>query len=123
MMMLWLAGCTVADVEMDFDSDGDGLMDSLEAELGTDPLAVDSDGDSHTDAVEVDVGSDPTDANDHPYAGGWSIDRECRDQITSTGNAVGDITSDFTLSDQHGEDVSLYDFCGRAVLLVSGAFW
>jgi cytochrome oxidase Cu insertion factor (SCO1/SenC/PrrC family) len=55
--------------------------------------------------------------------GGWKKDTECRDTIEATGNAVGDITEDITLTDQFGEDVRLYDFCGRAVLLVSGAFW
>ena len=29
----------------------------------------------------------------------------------------------FTLSDQHGEQVDLYSFCGQYVMLAVGAFW
>lgn len=55
--------------------------------------------------------------------GGWKKDVECRDDIEATGDGVGDITSDIELTDQFDETVRLYDFCGRAILLVSGAFW
>ncbi|MFT5190404.1 MAG: hypothetical protein ACI9DF_003159 [Verrucomicrobiales bacterium] len=37
------------------DSDGDGLIDSRESELGTDPLNTDTDGDGLDDLIEVDV--------------------------------------------------------------------
>jgi hypothetical protein len=37
------------------DSDGDGLADNLEAELGTDPLLVDTDGDGLEDGAEVNI--------------------------------------------------------------------
>lgn len=46
------------------DSDGDGLDDDLERELGTDPFDSDTDGDSVPDGVEVWTGTDPLDAND-----------------------------------------------------------
>lgn len=55
--------------------------------------------------------------------GGWRKGTACRDDLSATGNAVGDVTEDITLMDQFGEDVRLYDFCDRAVLIVSGAFW
>jgi hypothetical protein len=42
------------------DSDGDGLSDGEEAELGTDPDNPDSDGDGVLDGNEVTVGTDPT---------------------------------------------------------------
>ena len=42
------------------DSDSDGLVDSREASLGTDPLVADTDGDGLSDGVEVDeTNSDP----------------------------------------------------------------
>jgi len=44
---------------VDTDNDNDGLSDTLEAFLGTDPLLADSDGDGLTDYVEVDWGGDP----------------------------------------------------------------
>ncbi len=47
------------------DSDGDGLTDVEEQELGTDIFSADTDGDSLSDLVEVTVGSDPTAAEQH----------------------------------------------------------
>lgn len=41
------------------DSDGDGLSDAREAELGTDPNNPDSDGDGINDGDEVTLGTDP----------------------------------------------------------------
>jgi cysteine-rich repeat protein len=48
----------------DPDSDGDGLGDGDEVALGSDPTASDSDGDGFTDGEEVYLGSDPTAASD-----------------------------------------------------------
>lgn len=45
----------------DTDSDGDGLTDAEEAELGTDPNNHDTDGDGDADLAEVHFGSDPLD--------------------------------------------------------------
>ena len=119
----FFTACTATDVAMDFDTDGDGLMDSLEAEYGTDPLNVDSDLDNHSDSAEIEQGTDPLDPNSHPYTGGWAIDGACKDSIDSTGNEVGDIAEGFEVVDQFGEDVSLYDFCNRTILIAAGAFW
>jgi len=47
----------VADVTVD--TDGDGLTDQREQELGTDPNQADSDGDGYSDKVEVDSGYNP----------------------------------------------------------------
>jgi cysteine-rich repeat protein len=46
------------------DSDGDGLTDREEAELGTDPNNSDSDADGVGDADEVEAGTDPNDPDD-----------------------------------------------------------
>ena len=46
-----------------FDSDGDGLSDTEEALLGTNPLNPDSDYDGAPDGAEVATGTDPLDAN------------------------------------------------------------
>jgi nucleoside-specific outer membrane channel protein Tsx len=43
----------------DADTDGDGLTDSQEEELGTDPENPDTDGDGLTDGEEVELGTDP----------------------------------------------------------------
>jgi hypothetical protein len=47
------------------DTDGDGLSDAEEAVYGTDPLLADTDGDGFEDGVEVDAGTDPTDPESH----------------------------------------------------------
>jgi hypothetical protein len=104
------------------DSDGDGLSDSEEDDLGTDPDDVDSDGDGWEDEDEVDASTDPLDAGDHPYEQGWPID-SCRNDISPTGNQIGQITDNFELLSQTGEMVRLHDFCGRAVFMITAAFW
>jgi hypothetical protein len=43
------------------DTDGDGLSDSREAELGTDPTVADTDGDGLADGIETEFGTDPLD--------------------------------------------------------------
>lgn len=48
------------------DTDGDGLDDNLEAELGTDPLSADTDGDDWEDLTELIAGTDPLDPYDFP---------------------------------------------------------
>jgi len=122
---LVLGACSAGDkVDPLLDSDGDGLTDAEEAELGTDPLLEDSDGDGFTDGEEVEVGTGPLDFLDHPYYGGWERD-DCRFDVQATdGFDIGDIAQNFELFDQFGnaEKVRLHDFCGQTVLLVSSGF-
>lgn len=122
LLALFLAGCSVPDVYLPFDSDKDGLLDLDESDYGTDPALADTDGDNYIDGDEISQGTDPLNSDDHPYLGGWGIDR-CRDDIIPTGDDVGQIADNFSLMDQFGETVRLWDFCARAVLLVSGAYW
>lgn len=49
---------------MPMDSDGDGLSDAEEIQLGTDPNNPDTDGGGVNDGDEVDNGTDPLDIND-----------------------------------------------------------
>lgn len=53
----------------DADSDDDGINDGDEVALGTDPNNTDSDGDGASDGAEVAAGSDPNDANSQPSGG------------------------------------------------------
>jgi YD repeat-containing protein len=48
------------------DSDGDGLSDEEERQLGTDPFNPDTDGDGYPDGLEVALGSDPLDPRSVP---------------------------------------------------------
>jgi hypothetical protein len=113
------------DIDDGVDSDGDGLTDVEEEELGTDPNLDDSDGDEFSDGEEVKAGTDPLDFHDHPYYGGWPKDG-CADDVVPTGGdyIIGSVAHDFKLLDQYGktEKVRLYDFCDHTVLLVSSAF-
>ena len=48
------------------DTDGDGLPDIDEIEIGTDPLDADTDGDGWTDGDELDWGTNPLDPDSNP---------------------------------------------------------
>ncbi|HJN72505.1 MAG TPA: hypothetical protein QGF58_01110 [Myxococcota bacterium] len=87
------------------------------------PLDVSFDADG---AVDLNLGEDPDEQiSEWEFydGGGWHKADGCQDELTATGNEVGDVTADAEFSDQFGDAVRLYDFCDRAVLLVSGAFW
>lgn len=107
----------------DADSDDDGVDDGEEDIIGSDPADADSDDDSFSDGAEVESNTDPTDGDDHPYEGGWDIGA-CRNDIESTGGYdVGDVPENFSLKDQFGETVQLYDFCDKTVYILFQAFW
>ena len=79
----------------DSDSDDDGLNDGREVELGTDPNKADSDGDGFTDGDEVAAGTDPNNADSIPSAteenGGlpiWAL--FIASEQSSAGNSGGD---------------------------------
>ena len=57
------------------DSDGDGLSDGDEVALGSDPLVPDTDGDGLTDGEEAELGSDPTstDSDGDTYLDPWEV--------------------------------------------------
>lgn len=113
-------------MDPDADDDGDGLTNAEELELGLDPASSDSDGDGFEDAEEVEKGNDPLDPDDVPYQGGWAVDPECRDTVGANAAGrptVGSVAPNFTAPDQFGDEVSLHDFCGQAVLVVTGAEW
>lgn len=114
------------------DADGDGLTAAEEAEWGTDPDEADTDGDGWEDGEEIDQGTNPTYAYSHPYTGGYNVGW-CDSPPSATGPSgsnsagslyrKGDVAKNFTLADQHGEDVDLYSFCGHYVMIAIGAMW
>ncbi len=55
------------------DADGDGLRNSLELMVGTNPNAADSDNDGFNDLAELHTGTNPQDMADTPEVGRSSI--------------------------------------------------
>ena len=105
------------------DTDGDGLADSYELEIGTDPELADTDGDGHDDRTELYQFTDPQEEDSAPYAGGWDRQPYPDDLADLQGREVGDVMEDFVLADQFGEDVQLHRFYGNVVLVESAAEW
>jgi len=128
-----LASCTEpekddATPDESLDTDGDGLTDLDEADLGTDPESPDSDGDGYSDGDEVLEGSDPTDPDSKIYIGGWPYnpDKDAMgDPGWGTTAEVGAQVPRFTAVDQYGDIVDLYDFAGQGVPVVidMGTLW
>jgi len=116
---LALAGCAAPGTA---DTDGDGLADSYELEIGTNPESEDSDGDGWTDSEEIYDFTDPDDEDSHPYTGGWKR-MPIPDDIGDEGRAVGDVIENFFLEDQFGEEVELHRFFGNVILIESAAEW
>ena len=115
------AGChEAADDGMGDDGivDGDTSADSMMMGDGDgDP----GDGDGDTTGEEV---CDPP----SPYMGGWDIGC-CQNDVppqngwSPGGVHVGTIMPDWTLTDQFGEAVRMYDFCHDAVWFEYVALW
>jgi hypothetical protein len=68
---------TIHTISFSPDTDGDGLPDDEEAQLGTDPASTDSDGDGLPDGEEIDLGSDPLDfdTDDDGFGDGYEESR------------------------------------------------
>ncbi|WP_309399957.1 LamG domain-containing protein [Cerasicoccus maritimus] len=74
------------------DSDGDGISDAREVELGTNRYAKDSDGDDVDDGDELRYGYDPTDSNDPEATQDSDVDGE--DDKTEIANGTNPYDSE-----------------------------
>ena len=108
------------------DSDGDGLTDDEEAELGTDPNEEDSDLDGFDDLTESEDG-DPLNCMFVPEGeGNWA---NCKKKMRADGlegetwHDDGGVMKNFTIIDQFGNEVELHQFYGQVVLLDFSAGW
>jgi hypothetical protein len=114
-------GDCVSDRAQAIDTDGDGINDCEERELGLDPASDDSDGDGFSDADEIACVSDPLDGDEVCYACGWAHNDP--GTYVSSGNSIGDTADNSVLIDQCGEAVDLWDFSGKYYLFYLTAAW
>ena len=113
---LW--GCEATDSGKDsadsdlssIDTDGDGLSDAEEQQLGTDPENADTDGDGFEDAQEIAAGCDPLALEGGSYQGGWP-DNPTKGSLDDPGieeaGAVGRLHPRFCGLAPHGDLVEL----------------
>jgi len=92
------------------DTDGDGLSDDEEAELGTDPDEEDSDGDGLSDGDEVDAGTDP-------------LDEDTDDDGTYDGEEVAQGTDPLEPDEQGSGCNGMAVGLGEATELAEGDTW
>ena len=150
-LLLALSTLTGCDSATDCDVEGDTAASCSEkgAEdadgLGSDGGAssddgADDDDDGFTNGEETAAGTNPDYAYSHPYTGGYNVGF-CDTPPVETGPsattsivqggttyewptlALGDVPSNLTYMDQHGEMVDLYSFCGKHVMILVSAGW
>ncbi len=123
LVALSVAGVGCAGPRGPVDTDGDGLGDSYELEIGTNHEAADSDGDGAADNEEIYQFTDPVDEDSSPYIGGWQRMPVPDDLADDEGREVGAVMENFFLTDQFGDEVELHRFYGNVVLVESAAEW
>ena len=96
------------------DTDGDGLSDEEEAEIGSDPTLKDTDGDNYWDSWEVWEGTDPLDKASRIYQGYWPYvpnkDELEQGSWAGANHQVGTLFPRDSFLDQYGDMVDIYDF-------------
>ncbi len=95
------------------DSDGDGLEDGDEIDQGLDPLSIDSDGDGYRDSDEITEGTDPLDDASVIYEGGWPYSAtkgELNEADVPEIAEEGELFMNFRATDQFGQEFQLWDF-------------
>jgi hypothetical protein len=125
----------------------DGIIgDAGDVDAGTSSSMMDGDADADADAGDADADADAGDADagdgdgdgdptgepecdgTSPYMGGWDIGC-CQDDVAPQngwspgGVHVGTIMPDWTLTDQFGEALRMYDFCHETIWFEYVALW
>jgi hypothetical protein len=108
-------------VEVDVDTDGDGLADKAEAYYETNSTQADTDGDGYSDGEEVAFGSDPTDPN--------SLGNQPPKDLNSTAvlafqenQPAGTIIGEFNATDPDGHEIT-YSLVPFSPAQVSPTLW
>ena len=114
--------------EVLIDSDGDGLSDAQEGEIGTDPTLVDTDFDGISDGVEVKMGLKPAvivDANGNPTGENIDIVKGCNYTTDEDGDRLNDceervLGTDSCITDSDGDGLpDLAEFLGGSNPLIA----
>jgi hypothetical protein len=99
-----------------------GDKDDTQAPEGDTDTETDADTDTDTDS-DADSDAD-TDVPYGPENDWWHASAsDVPEGLTGTGWGVGDTAHNFTFIDQNGDEVELYQFYGRVVLLDLFADW
>lgn len=132
--LVWLVPFTLVACGPDLtsDLDEDGLTLEEETELGTDPDKADSDGDGLADKAEIDLGYNPIgNTLGEPYKGGWPLQAaEVKDAVEANKRpgAMAEVGKRFprlSFKDQFGDLVDIYDYAGqgKAIIVDVSAEW
>ena len=109
-----------SDEEASADSGDDGPPPSSDADSGGATTSGIDPSISASATVADESGStgepgDSADTGESPYQGGWDVGN-CQDEMVSD-------VADFYLTDSYGDQIRLYDFCHKAIMLTAGSFW
>ncbi|MCW8831249.1 MAG: hypothetical protein OQK32_06995 [Gammaproteobacteria bacterium] len=85
----------------DIDDDNDGLDDTYELVLGTDPLIIDTDNDGFTDGEEVIAGTDPLDINSMPAFSDADVNNDGQINVADIAFAQQILMGDVDLTSTH----------------------
>ena len=138
-MSRFLLALSLAALGCAADADEDATAEGGNSVLGGGSEAddADDDGDGFTNAEEAEAGTNPDYEYSRPYTGGYNVGfcDTPPDPTGPTGTATnangvsytayteGDVANNFTMIDQHGEQVDLYSFCGKTVMIALSAGW
>ena len=130
-------GCATTDDCTDSSCGEERSIDATDGDGGITNPAADDDDDGFSNEEEDAAGTNPNYAFSRPYAGGYNVGF-CDTPPEPTGptgvganeNGViwaayqeGDVAENWTMVDHHGEQVDLYSFCGKTVMISLSAGW